>query len=92
MQKITTCAELERVHLRFLKVPDNLKLSEILTKLLPSILSIYFEPDFHNLAASSLLESPKMKALEEENRKLKHMYAELALDLKFAKEFIEKKL
>jgi hypothetical protein len=65
MQKITTCAELERVHLRFLKVPDNLKLSEILSKLLPSILSIYFEPDFHNLAASSLLESPKMKALEE---------------------------
>ena len=37
-------------------------------------------------------ELKKMKALEEENRKLKHMYAELALDLKFAKEFIEKKL
>jgi putative transposase len=37
-------------------------------------------------------ELKRMKALEEENRKLKHMYAELALDLKFAKEFIEKKL
>ena len=37
-------------------------------------------------------ELKKMKTLEEENRKLKHMYAELALDLKFAKEFIEKKL
>ena len=37
-------------------------------------------------------ELKKMKALEEENRKLKHMHAELALDLKFAKEFIEKKL
>ena len=38
MSKITTCAELERVHLRFLKVPDNKKLSEILSKLLPSII------------------------------------------------------
>ena len=34
----------------------------------------------------------KLKALEEENRRLKHMYAELALDLKLAKEIIEKKL
>jgi len=34
----------------------------------------------------------KMKSLEEENRRLKHMYAELALDLKLAKEIIEKKL
>jgi putative transposase len=33
----------------------------------------------------------KMKSLEEENRRLKHMYAELALDLKLAKEIIEKK-
>jgi putative transposase len=37
-------------------------------------------------------ELKKMKALEEENRRLKHMYAELALDLKLAKEIIEKKL
>ena len=37
-------------------------------------------------------ELKKLKALEEENRKLKHMYAELALDLKLAKEIIEKKL
>jgi putative transposase len=34
----------------------------------------------------------KLKFLEEENRRLKHMYAELALDLKLAKEIIEKKL
>jgi len=34
----------------------------------------------------------RLKALEEENRKLKHMYAELALDHQLAKEIIEKKL
>ncbi|UII24663.1 IS3 family transposase [Fulvivirga maritima] len=33
----------------------------------------------------------KLKELEEENRRLKHMHAELALDLKLAKEIIEKK-
>ncbi len=37
-------------------------------------------------------ELKKMKSLEEENRRLKHMYAELAMDLKLAKEIIEKKL
>ncbi|MCU4177910.1 transposase [Carboxylicivirga sp. N1Y90] len=37
-------------------------------------------------------ELKKLKALEEENRKLKMMYADLALDLKVAKEIIEKKL
>lgn len=37
-------------------------------------------------------ELKKLKSLEEENRKLKHMYAELALDLQMAKEIIEKKL
>ena len=37
-------------------------------------------------------ELKKMKVLEEENRRLKHMYAELAIDLKLAKEIIEKKL
>jgi len=37
-------------------------------------------------------ELKRMKLLEEENRRLKHMYAELALDLKLAKEIIEKKL
>jgi putative transposase len=37
-------------------------------------------------------ELKKLKSLEEENRRLKHMYAELALDLKLAKEIIEKKL
>jgi len=32
------------------------------------------------------------KELQEENRRLKHMYAELSLDYKPAKEIIEKKL
>ena len=34
----------------------------------------------------------RLKDLEEENRRLKHMYAELSLDYKLAKEIIEKKL
>lgn len=34
----------------------------------------------------------RLKDLEQENNKLKHMYAELALDLNVAKEIIEKKL
>ena len=34
----------------------------------------------------------RLKELEQENTKLKHMYAELALDLKVAKGIIEKKL
>ena len=37
-------------------------------------------------------ELKRLKSLEEENRKLKMMYADLALDLKVAKEIIEKKL
>jgi putative transposase len=37
-------------------------------------------------------EVKKLKALEEENRRLKQMYSELALDHKLAKEIIEKKL
>ena len=34
----------------------------------------------------------RLKELEEENRKLKQMYAELALDNKILKDVIEKKL
>ena len=34
----------------------------------------------------------KLKMLEEENRKLKHMYAELSLDHKILKDIVEKKL
>jgi len=34
----------------------------------------------------------KLKSLEEENRRLKKMYSELALDHQLAKEIIEKKL
>ena len=37
-------------------------------------------------------ELKKMKALEEENTKLKRMYADLALELDIAKYIIEKKL
>ena len=37
-------------------------------------------------------ELKRMKELEEENRRLKMMYSELALDLKLAREIIEKKL
>lgn len=34
----------------------------------------------------------RLKALEEENRRLKHMYAELSLDNKILKDIVEKKL
>jgi putative transposase len=34
----------------------------------------------------------RLKELEEENRRLKHMYAELSIDHKILKEVIEKKL
>lgn len=34
----------------------------------------------------------KLRHLEEENRRLKHMYAELSLDHKVLKEIVEKKL
>lgn len=34
----------------------------------------------------------ELKALQDENRRLKQMYAELSLDYKLAKEIIEKKL
>lgn len=34
----------------------------------------------------------ELKTLQEENRRLKHMFAELSLDYKLAKEIIEKKL
>ncbi len=37
-------------------------------------------------------ELKRLKVLEQENRKLKHMYATLALDHQMAKEVIEKKL
>jgi putative transposase len=44
---------------------------------------------FGGMDASEL---KRLKELEEENSQLKRMYAELALDLKLAKEIIEKKL
>lgn len=45
--------------------------------------------EYQGMEASDLR---RLKALEEENRKLKRMYAELALDHQMAKEIIEKKL
>lgn len=42
---------------------DDKKLSEILNKLLPNILSVYFEPDFENLVAFQ--DNAKFKPLEE---------------------------
>lgn len=44
---------------------------------------------YQGMEASDL---KRLKALEEENHKLKRMYAELALDHQMAKEIIEKKL
>ena len=43
-------------------------------------------------AGMSSKELKRIKQLEEENRKLKQMYATLALDHQMAKEIIEKKL
>ena len=65
MSKITTKEELERTHLRFLKVHDNKKMSEILAKLLPNIVSIYFESDLEGVAMPVGNDNPKLKALEE---------------------------
>ncbi|MCF2494265.1 transposase [Dyadobacter chenhuakuii] len=42
---------------------------------------------YSGMGASELSE---LKALKEENRRLKHMYAELALDHRLAKDIIEK--
>ena len=42
-------------------------------------------------AGMSVAELKRLKALEEENRRLKHMYAELSLDHKILKDIIEKK-
>ena len=55
----TSIEELERVHLRFIKVQDELKLTDILSKILPkyliilltspySMLFIFLEPDLNN--------------------------------------------
>lgn len=51
--------------MRFLKVPDAKKLSDILHKLLPNILKIYLENDLHNLGGGGLPEHPKIKTLDE---------------------------
>ena len=40
----------------------------------------------------SVSDLKRLKELEEENRRLKHMYAELSLDHKVLKDIVEKKL
>ncbi len=45
-----------------------------------------------NYAGMNSKELKRLKSLEEENHKLKQMYATLALDHQMAKEIIEKKL
>lgn len=48
-----------------------------------------WQKKYNGMEASEL---KRLKELEEENRKLKQMYSELALDHLIAKEIIEKKL
>ena len=43
-------------------------------------------------AGMELPELKRLKYLEKENRKLKHMYADLSLDYRILKEVLEKKL
>jgi putative transposase len=40
----------------------------------------------------SVADLKRLKELEEENRRLKHMYAELSLDYRVLKDIVEKKL
>jgi hypothetical protein len=64
--KITTIDELERVHLRFIKVNDNKRLTDILGKILSSMLLVYLEADMTNIGPADLEGGhPKIKALED---------------------------
>lgn len=47
---------------------------------------------YSGMEVSQVRRLKELKELEEENRKLKQMYAELALDNKILKDVIEKKL
>lgn len=55
-----------------------------------SIATLYLWKKKYSGMESSQLK--RLKELEEENRRLKHMYAELSIDHKILKEVIEKKL
>ncbi|CDW80673.1 proteasome-associated protein ecm29 homolog [Stylonychia lemnae] len=57
----TSIAELERIHLRFINVKDDLKLTEILSKILPNMINVFFEHDLTNAD----LQNPKIQALEQ---------------------------
>lgn len=56
---------------------------------LPFASKLYSRSKFAGMNSKEL---KRLKELEEENRKLKQMYASLALDHELAKEIIEKKL
>ena len=58
---ITTVEELDRVHLRFIKVKDDARLTTILEKILPKMLVVYLESDMINVIPSN--ENAKLKAL-----------------------------
>ena len=69
---------------------EGKSIEEVIREYGVSRASIYkWRKRYGGMEASEL---KKLKELEEENRKLKMMYADLALDLKIAKEIIEKKL
>lgn len=69
---------------------SGVEVSELVRKHGISQATLYnWRKKYGGLEASEL---KRIKALEEENAKLKRMYAELALDHQMAKEIIEKKL
>jgi|GEM_PF-6875461 len=47
---------------------------------------------FYTIIATQPSDLKRLRDLEEENRKLKHMYATLSLDHQILKEVVEKKL
>ena len=44
----TTIEEIERVTMRFMRVSDGEKLSNVLDKILPSLVAVYCEKDLEN--------------------------------------------
>jgi len=45
---VTPLTQLENIHLRFINVKDDKKLTEILSKILPNLLYVYLENDLVN--------------------------------------------
>ena len=68
----------------------GLAVSELSRKHGVSDATIYsWRTKFHGMTESALR---RLKHLEEENRRLKHMYAELSIDNRLLKDVVEKKL